>query len=156
MGDSYTIGSKLNTKPTLDQAGDRDSFGRFLPGKSGNPSGKGGLADNPENINFGGRPKNEQRFGYWLQFFKDMTNAEFIKYPKTRNEDDMYVAEVIAYERVLNSRKNLKEYKDLADRTEGRAVQSLDLTTKGEKLTGIQVEIITNRDEVKTESNDSI
>ena len=95
-----------------------------------NPAGKGGFKDNPENINRDGRPKNDQRFGYWLPFFKSLTSKEFVEYGKEKKQDDMFVAELIAYERVKNSRKDLGEYKDLADRTEGKAPQSLELTGK--------------------------
>lgn len=84
-----------------------------------NPDGKGGFNDNPQNINRDGRTKNEQRFGYWLQYFKNLTVDEFIKYAQDRKAEEMYVAEAIAYERVANSRKDLKEYIDLANRTEG-------------------------------------
>jgi len=89
-----------------------------------NPTGKGGFQDHPELINRGGRTKNEQRFGYWLQFFKNMTVREFLDYEKSKNNDEMFVAEAIAYDRVKKSRKELSEYKDLADRTEGKAVET--------------------------------
>ena len=91
-----------------------------------NPSGKGGFGDNPQNRNPGGRPKNEQRFGYWLQFFKNLTSKEFKEYTTNRSPDDMYVAELIAFERVTNARKDLAEYKEVADRTEGRAKQVIE------------------------------
>lgn len=105
----------------------RDEFGKFIPGFSGNPEGIGGFKDNPHLVNRGGRPKNAQRFGYWLQFFKDMTAKEFREYGKQKSEDEMYVAEVLAYQRVLNSRTDLGEYKDLADRTEGKPAQQVNL-----------------------------
>lgn len=107
-----------------------------------NPTGKGGFTENPENINRDGRRKNEQRFGYWLQFFKDLTTKEFTDYSKNRKPEEMFVAEVIAYERVKNARKDLNEYKDLADRTEGKAIQNtnfsgdISITKLLEELTG--------------------
>lgn len=96
-----------------------------------NPTGKGGFGDNPQNRNAGGRPKNEQRFGYWMQLFKNLTNEEFVNYTKTRSENDMFVAEIIAYERVKKSRYDLKEFNEVADRTEGKAIQRQELTGKG-------------------------
>ena len=74
------------------------------------------------------RKKNEQRFGYWLQFFKDLTSKEFLDYAKNKDQDEMYVAEIIAYERVKNARTDLNEYKDLADRTEGKALQTTSIS----------------------------
>jgi len=105
-----------------------------------NPTGKGGFQDHPELINYGGRPKNEQRFGYWLQFFKNMTVREFLDYEKSRNNDDMFVAEAIAYDRVKKSRKELSEYKDLADRTEGKAVETNKII--GDSNHPLSIEII--------------
>jgi hypothetical protein len=97
-----------------------------------NPTGKGGFQEHPELINEGGRPKNEQRFGYWLQFFKNLTVAEFLEYARTRTQEEMYVAEAIAYERVAKSREDLKEYIDLANRTEGlpRFNTTIEMTGK--------------------------
>lgn len=37
--------------------------------KVGNPTGKGGFGDNPDNINKGGRPKNEVSITYWIKKF---------------------------------------------------------------------------------------
>lgn len=126
--------------PTSKQDENRNPDGTFKMGNNANPEGKGGLQERPEDINRDGRPKNEQRFGYWLQFFKNLTSKEFKEYPLTRSEDEMYVAEIIAYERVKASRKDLGEYKDLADRTEGRATQTMK--HEGDLITGLKVEIV--------------
>lgn len=64
-------------------------------GGNRNPNGKGGFKKG-ESGNPGGRPRNIQRYDYWIQFFKDMSVTEFKQYAKTRKEDDMYVAEVQA------------------------------------------------------------
>lgn len=97
-----------------------------------NPTGKGGFIDNPENINKGGRKKNPERFGYWLQEFKNMTVKELENYLRTeknpdglKSKEDMTVAEYIAFNRVVNAKDKLEEYKDLADRTEGKAPQTI-------------------------------
>ncbi len=105
----------------------RDEKGRFLPNNLANPTGVGGFQNRKDDINIGGRPKNEQRFGYWLQFFKDMTVDEFAHYTNVRDIKKMYMAEAIAYERVKLARKDLNEYKDLADRTEGKAVVNTNI-----------------------------
>lgn len=90
-----------------------------------NPTGKGGFAEHPENINRDGRTKNEQRVGYWLQFFKNMTGKEFKDYLSSRSADDMYVAEVFAVERIKRARTNLEDYDRVVDRTEGKSQQTL-------------------------------
>lgn len=94
-----------------------------------NPTGKGGFKDNPQNINMGGKPKKQQLFSYWLAFFKDLSLNEFKDYTKHRKKGDMYVAEAIAYTRVQNSLKDLPEYKDLANRTEGMPKQTAEIKT---------------------------
>ena len=93
-----------------------------------NPTGIGGFKDNPQNINPGGKPKKQQLFSYWLPFFKDLPDSEFDSYIKTRGKGNMYMAESIAYERVKQSKADTSEYKDLADRTEGRAVSRTEIT----------------------------
>ena len=94
---------------------------KFIP----NPNGKGGFADNPQNINPGGRPKNEQSFTYWMKYFKNLTVEEFLVWEKSNPKKTRYVAADIAYNRVFNSRKDLQEFKELADRTEGKSPQTL-------------------------------
>jgi len=93
-----------------------------------NPTGIGGFGDHPELINAGGKPKKQQLFSYWLPFFKDLPDDEFDKYIKTRGKGNMYMAESIAYERVKQAKADMSEYKDLADRTEGRAVSRTEVT----------------------------
>ena len=93
-----------------------------------NPKGKGGFKDHPELINAGGRPKNSQRYDYWLQFFKDMDVAKFRAYAKSKPESKMFVAEIQAYSRIAESLKDVKTWQIVADRTEGRASQSVAVT----------------------------
>lgn len=99
-----------------------------------NPKGKGGFKDHPELINAGGRPKNVQRYDYWLQFFKDMDVEKFRAYSKSKPEGQMYVAEIQAYSRIAESLKDLKTWQIVADRTEGRSKETHDITTNGESI----------------------
>lgn len=93
-----------------------------------NPNGTGGFADNPDNINHGGRPKNAQRYGYWLQFFKDMKVSDFNAYSTNKSEGDMYLAESQAYKCMQSVSNDYKLWSIVADRTEGRPSQSIDTT----------------------------
>lgn len=93
----------------------------FKPGESGNP---------------GGRPKNVQRYDYWLQVFKDMSKKQFDSYTTDRPEDDMYMAEYQAYlyfKKVINDNY---VWNNVADRTEGKAQQKIDHTSNGETIKG--------------------
>jgi len=106
--------------------------GRFEPGNNANPTGIGGFADNPQNINYGGRPKNQESFTYWLNFFKGLTVAEFNEWGK--NKDDISVAANLAYIRIQNAKESLHEFKEVADRTEGKAPQTIDFTSEGKPV----------------------
>lgn len=103
-----------------------------------NPSGIGGFADNPGNINHGGRPKNTQRYGYWLQFFKDMKVADFNAYSINKSEDDMYLAESQAYKCMQAVANDYRLWSIVADRTEGKASQKTDFSMQNEIRNEIQ------------------
>lgn len=90
-----------------------------------NPTGKGGFGDRPEDINAGGRPKNQESFTWWMNFFKNMNVKDFLSWGTATPEDERVVAADLAYNRVFNARKDLAEFKEVADRTEGRAPQTI-------------------------------
>lgn len=118
-----------------------------------NPTGKGGLGDHPENINYGGKPKNAQSFVYWYRVFKDMSVAELKDWQKNNPEEVRTVAADLAYTRVVNSKRDIKEFQEVADRSEGKAMQTLK--HEGEGVTGVVVQIITSEDEIDEEENPS-
>lgn len=114
-----------------------------------NPTGKGGLGDHPEHINFGGRPKNQESFTYWLNYFKNLSVLEFRDWLKANPEKNRSVAANLAYARMVNSLADLAEFKEVADRTEGKARQpvsgDLDLNLNFNKLESVVDEIINLR-----------
>lgn len=99
-----------------------------------NPEGKGGFQDHPELRNPGGRPKNDESFTYWMRTFKNMTVREFLAWERENPEDDRTVAASIAYARVGAARSDLAEFKEVADRTEGKSIQRVDATTNGKDI----------------------
>ena len=101
-----------------------------------NPKGVGGFGDNPQNINAGGRPKNQESFTYWLNYFKGLSISEFFAWIKDNEEDARSVASDLAYIRVLKARNDLREFEVVANRTEGMPKHSLELDgTVEHKLT---------------------
>ena len=100
--------------------------------KNTNPTGKGGFRDHPELINARGRPKNQESFTYWMNFFKNLTRVEFLKWLNAH--PGRTVAADLAYVRVKKARDNLKEFHEVANRTEGMPSQRTDVTTGGEKI----------------------
>lgn len=88
-----------------------------------NKDGKGGFGEHPENINAGGRPKNQERYGYWLDCFKNLSIEEFKKYKK--EHPNMSMAAAAAYKRVSRTIEQLDEFKEVANRTEGMPKQTV-------------------------------
>lgn len=106
-----------------------------------NPTGKGGFGDNPQNRS-NGRWSKENSFSYWLNYFKSLTVPEFRDYETNKPEEERTVAESLAYARISKARADLSEFKEVADRTEGKAMQSIDMTTGGDKINIALVEFI--------------
>lgn len=130
MGNDDTS-DKLNK--TTQQVDDK---GNKVP----NPTGKGGFADNPQNRNPGGWRK-EVSFSYQYKRFMAMTSKELAEWATTPS-DKRTVVEDLAYARVVAAKKSLADVKEMTDRTEGKAPQSLDLTSGGEKLPTVIVESV--------------
>lgn len=92
-----------------------------------NPTGKGGFGDNPQNRS-DGRWKKENSISYNYNLFLAMSEDEFAEFtPITK-------AQKIAYQRIKAAEKSLLDVKEITDRTEGKAPQSVDVTTKGESV----------------------
>ena len=100
-----------------------------------NPKGTGGFADHPENRS-DGRWSKDNSFSYWMNFFKKLTVAEFKDYQRTKPDDQRTVAESLAYVRVLKSRDDLKEFQEVANRTEGKSVETTKMIHEGSIDTG--------------------
>lgn len=83
-----------------------------------NKKGVGGFGDNPENRS-DGRWKKEDSISYQLHKFLAMTVEEFGEYEVKNPPSKRSQAEHIAYARVMNSRDDLSEAKELTNRTEG-------------------------------------
>lgn len=97
-----------------------------------NPTGKGGFGDNPQNISPGGWKK-ENTISYQYNRFLNMTPEQLRAYGDVP-ESERTVAMDIAYQRVVASRKSLPDVKEITDRTEGKAPQSIDMTTNGKDI----------------------
>lgn len=83
-----------------------------------NPTGKGGFRDNPQNRSDGSWRK-EGSFSYWLNKFKRMNSSEFETYALNNDFKELPVAAKIAYQRIVNSLNSLREFQEVANRTEG-------------------------------------
>lgn len=114
------------------QAGDaREKNGQFAPGHSGNPEGKGGFGDNPENRSSGHWDK-EESISYWYNKILRMTDDEYDAF-KPANR-----AQRIALKRVVTAEGGdelaLKTTKEITDRTEGRPKQDIDMNVSGDDV----------------------
>jgi len=106
-----------------------------------NPTGKGGFADNPENRNASGMWSSADSISYQYKRFMKMTNKQFVEFGK-QPDDEKTVAMMIAYSQVLKARGSLNHAKEVTDRTEGKAPQSIDLTSAGKEIKAALVEFV--------------
>ena len=90
-----------------------------------NPTGKGGFGDNPSSINAGGRPKNVNSFAHWYRVFKEMTVKDFLEWETKNPEETRNVVATVAYQKVKDAKTDLKSLQEVADRSEGKAPQTL-------------------------------
>lgn len=88
--------------------------------ENGNPQSPGGW-------------KKENVVSYQFKRFMNMSEQEFRDFSK-RSKSDMTMAERLAYNRVLAADKSLPDFKEVADRTEGKANQAIDITSDGQPL----------------------
>lgn len=100
----------------------RDEKGRIIGGTP-----PVGFHTNPERRS-DGRWKKEDSISYNYNLFLAMNELEFNDYTPTTK------AQRIAYNRVKASEDNLNDAKEITDRTEGKAPQSIDMTSKGESI----------------------
>lgn len=107
-----------------------------------NPTGKGGFGDNPQNRNPGGWKK-EESIPYQYNFFMRMTREELREWVEN---NEMTLAQNIAYNRLMAAMKSLPDAKEVTDRTSGKPSQSIDVTSGGEQLKPTLVEFIDKRE----------
>lgn len=97
-----------------------------------NPTGKGGFAEHPELRNNGSWKKTET-FRYWFGVFKDMTVDELKNWEKTIPENKRSVASSLAYTRIIKARTDLREFQEVANRSEGMPAQTVEHTNVNEE-----------------------
>jgi hypothetical protein len=99
-----------------------DNLKPFEKGQSGNPKG---------------RPKGAISSKTILSRFLSLVEKG-VKNPVTGEFEDMTVAEVMNLSIIAKARKgDLSAYREILDRLEGKAQQSIDHTTGGEKISGV-------------------
>lgn len=98
--------------------------------KRGNPTGKGGFGDNPQNRS-DGRWKKEESISYWYNKIGRMTDEQLNNF-KPANQNQR-----IALRRILaalgNDELSLKNTKEITDRTEGKPRQDIDLNVESDE-----------------------
>jgi hypothetical protein len=117
------------TTPLLDENG-KFAKGNIPPA---------GFNKHPENQSPGGWRK-EMVFSYQYKRFMNMTLEEMELWNTNTPKDKRTVVEDLAFKRVYAAQKSLPDVREITDRTEGRAAQSIDLTSKGERLPTVIIE----------------
>lgn len=90
-----------------------------------NKEGKGGFGDHPEHRNPGGWKKT-QTLRYWYDFFKEMNVDDFLTWEKNTPRKDISTVASLAYQTVRAARNDLKALQEVADRSEGKAPQTIN------------------------------
>lgn len=111
--------------------------GKLKKGAKINPTGKGGFKERPEDRS-DGRWRKEDSISYQYNKLMRLPANELRAFePET-------VAQMIAYMRVKTAitTEGLSDTREITDRTEGKAAQSIDLTSNGETLKTALVEFI--------------
>ncbi len=115
------------------------------PGTINNPTGIGGFRVHPENRS-DGRWNKDNSFLYWLNFFKSLSVEEFKKYGVDKPQNERTVACSLAYERIKRALLDLKEFQEVANRTEGTPISRSLIENNNEKPTNQYNILIVNQD----------
>lgn len=94
-----------------------------------NPDGKGGFQERP-NDRSDGRWNKDESISYQYNKLLRMSPSDFKDYKPTT------MAQKIAYKRlgIAITEAGLMDTKEITDRVEGKAPQSIDMTSKGESI----------------------
>jgi hypothetical protein len=101
-----------------------------MPVKRGqiiNPTGKGGFGDNPENRN-AGYWSSKDSISFQYKRFLRMSIKDLKTWLVDTPDSERTVAMDIAYSRVVASKRSLADAKEVTDRTEGKALQTVDMS----------------------------
>lgn len=109
--------------------------------KNNNPKGIGGFGTNPQNRNDGGRYPRGESFTYWYNYFKNMSVADFRQWKNIVSDDVRTVVSDLAYTRMEKAISDLRDFQEVANRSEGRPAFSN--VNDDYVVTAIKVEIIT-------------
>ena len=95
------------------------------PNNSNNPTGKGGFKERPQDISPGGW-KSENTISYQYNRFINMTPLQLKEFTK-EPDDNKTMAMILALNRVIAANKSLPDLKEITDRTEGKAMQPMEI-----------------------------
>ena len=126
---------------TTNQDGDKKQFPNI------NPEGKGGFGDHPEHRS-DGRWSKDNSFTYWMNYFKSLAITDFLTWEKDNPPENRSVASDLAYSRVMKARSDLKNFQEVANRTEGMPKQTM-IMGADETVSKISIEVVSNGTEVK-------
>jgi hypothetical protein len=105
-----------------------------------NPTGKGGFQERPQD-RASGHWDSKMTFSFQYRRFMEMSMNELNEY-RSLPDMERTVVEELAYNTVMRGKVSLADIKEITDRTEGKAAQSIDMTSNGETLKTALVEFV--------------
>lgn len=109
-----------------------------------NPTGKGGFNERPQDRN-PGHWKAEDSISFQYKKLQRLTIEQLEQWIDQNPKSIRTVAQDLAYKALVKAQKELPYLKEVTDRSEGKAPQSIDFTSGGEPLK-IEVEFINGKD----------
>lgn len=147
MKGQESVNLDINKTDTQETGLKRDEKGRFLEG-SKPPAG---FDKYPENRNPGGWKK-EDSISYQYNKLIRLTEKQLLSWLEDNPEDKRTVAQMIALAAVKKARKQLDYLKEITDRTEGKAPQTV--IYEGGLFTNTKLEVeVVDEDKTKPEAD---
>ncbi len=109
-----------------------------------NPTGIGGFQERPQDRN-PGHWKAEDSISFQYKKLQRLTIEQLEQWIDQNPKSIRTVAQDLAYKALVKAQKELPYLKEVTDRSEGKAPQSIDFTSGGEPLK-IEVEFINGKD----------
>lgn len=114
-------------------------------GTINNPLGKGGFQERPDDIAKGGHWGADTSISYQYNVLIRLSVNDFMKWIEEHPKDQRTLAQEMAYNAVVKARDDLSYLKEVTDRTEGKAPQTVTMQGGFFNETKLVIEEVENK-----------